>query len=110
MWVATPPTASAAIQPGAITVGVGWTTDATPGNELAAWGQHIQTTQTTETEFEVASRPLVSGAIQARTDSDNILDPDFDGLPQACSGITTSGSGAGVCICPIQGRTHDGRT
>ncbi len=77
----------------------------TPGNELVAWGQHIQTTQTTETEFEVASRPLVSGAIEAGTDSDNVLDPDFDGLPQACSGITTSGSGAGVCICPTEGPT-----
>ncbi|WP_423945392.1 hypothetical protein, partial [Candidatus Binatus sp.] len=57
----------------------------TPANELVAWAQHIQTTTTTEDQFEVApAEPS-----------------DFDGLPEACSGITSSGSGAGVCLCAI---------
>ncbi|MFZ0246680.1 MAG: hypothetical protein WAL68_13475, partial [Candidatus Binatus sp.] len=57
----------------------------TPGSELVAWGQHIQTTQTTEDQFEVApAEPS-----------------DFDGLPVACAGLVAAGSGSGLCICPF---------
>ena len=57
-----------------------------PYNELTAWGQHIQDTQMTETEFEVAPADL----------------SDFSGLPVACAGLTSVGSGAGACTCPIE--------
>ena len=57
-----------------------------PYNELTAWGQHIQDTQMTETEFEVAPADL----------------SDFSGLTVACAGLTSVGSGAGACTCPIE--------
>ena len=61
----------------------------TPGSELAAWAQHIQDTQITETEFLVAPS---SGS-------------DFDELPTTCGSLVTEGSGAGVCICPTESIT-----
>ena len=58
----------------------------TAGSELAAWAQHIQNTQTTEGEFQVA--PFETS--------------DFSGLPQACGSLVEAGSSAGVCICPTE--------
>ena len=58
-------------------------------SELVAWAQHIQNTQITEGEFEVAP----------------FSESDFDELPTTCGSLVTEGSGAGVCICPTESIT-----
>jgi len=58
-----------------------------PGNELVAWGDHIQATAITETVF------------QADVPTAGELDFADDGLAEACGAIVRLGSLQGTCTC-----------
>ena len=61
-------------------------------NQLVAWGDHIQNTQITETEFQ--SQSAVAIGAEAEEDYDPY------GLPEACGDIVRLGSLQGTCTCP----------
>jgi hypothetical protein len=61
-------------------------------NQLVAWGDHIQNTQITETEFDSAS------ALEIGAEPEEDYDPY--GLPEACGAIVRLGSLQGTCTCP----------
>ncbi len=66
--------------------------DTVTSNQLVAWGDHIQNTQITETEFD--SESVLEIGVEPEEEYDAY------GLPEACADITRLGSGQGACTCP----------
>jgi len=67
----------------------GGTSPLVPEHELAAWANHVQITQLTESEFQTTPSAQAAG--------------DFTKLPDSCTFAVEAGSGQGVCTCGVFG-------
>jgi len=63
-------------------------------NQLVAWGDHIQNTQITETEFDSESVLEIGAEPEEEYDAYE--------LPEACAAIIKLGSLQGACTCPTE--------